>query len=575
MGCTAFLDEVDSVTGGVNVTAAVFNLKLQSERSFFGSGVFETTAVVVAVFVAAYVVVPDPTGTQHAQDLSEYSVYAQWRWAMLILIADLGFTLAVIVHQLIECWRGSDVLWLVLLMFAPWAPVARQVFLTFAAWSRVRTMMRARMVSNTLTAVLREGFYLGYPGLSMGTVGVHFFHMKALPVPSVPSNLLQDQRGRTGTSQDIIPQIEKALARSSGLPLTKSALRRGPQIADTSGVRFWFFKHLSRMDLLALRWSLKPIVPLEDPFSHRWTEQGEEEPSRWTRLLMWPNPQTCAKDVRDPSPVWRPLPIKRVRILDVIDVLQPGGTVSEQRLLVLQTHSVCRRCVMAVRATVETFLESNRRQHSGARVATWFKAVDEVKWYGGVTPCLEMMWECCFADNSGLRVEGDSRTEDSPCRQPVSSTDMTSWFLLFLFLVTRSLLDYAHSLSRVNNTVRSHLKPTPFWNLFWDSMRSKLSRASPMGSMSKVLSDRTVEQLMEDALADTVDKHVGNVVKELCETFIDPSDYPPSKSDCIGLARLCDVDSCILHQPKSLITFTMTSRPPQRRPAPHRPPLPQ
>lgn len=160
MGCTAFLDEVDSVTGGVNVTAAVFNLKLQSERSFFGSGVFETTAVVVAVFVAAYVVVPDPTGTQHAQDLSEYSVYAQWRWAMLILIADLGFTLAVIVHQLIECWRGSDVLWLVLLMFAPWAPVARQVFLTFAAWSRVRTMMRARMVSNTLTAVLREGFYL-------------------------------------------------------------------------------------------------------------------------------------------------------------------------------------------------------------------------------------------------------------------------------------------------------------------------------------------------------------------------------------------------------------------------------
>eukprot|EP00170_Pyropia_yezoensis_P003245 contig_13564_g3252 len=311
MGCTAFLDEVDSVTGGVNVTAAVFNLKLQSERSFFGSGVFETTAVVVAVFVAAYVVVPDPTGTQHAQDLSEYSVYAQWRWAMLILIADLGFTLAVIVHQLIECWRGSDVLWLVLLMFAPWAPVARQVFLTFAAWSRVRTMMRARMVSNTLTAVLREGFYLGYPGLSMGTVGVHFFHMKALPVPS------------------------------------------------------------------------------------------------------------------------------------------PGGTVSEQRLLVLQTHSVCRR---------------------------------------------------------------------------------------------------------VNNTVRSHLKPTPFWNLFWDSMRSKLSRASPMGSMSKVLSDRTVEQLMEDALADTVDKHVGNVVKELCETFIDPSDYPPSKSDCIGLARLCDVDSCILHQPKSLIT---------------------
>lgn len=80
---------------------------------------------------------------------------------------------------------------------------------------------------------------------------------------------------------------------------------------------------------------------------------------------------------------------------------------------------------------------------------------------------------------------------------------------------------------------------------------------------------------MDDALVATIDEHVvGAVVDELCDTFMDPSDYPPSKSDFMGLALLCDIDTCILHQSKSLLTFTRTARPRQFRPALPTPTLP-
>lgn len=324
---------------------------------------------------------------------------------------------------------------------------------------------------------------------------------------------------------------------------------------------------------------MEPLVPLEDPFSHLWPEQADGTPSPWIRLLTWPHPvaragahqQAREGDSRIPSP----LSFKRVRILDAIDLLQPGGTVSEARLQVLQSHAVCERCIMAVRSAVEAFLESSSRQHAGARVTRWFKGVT-VKWYGGVAPCLDMMWEASFADNAGLRVDGDLATGDGPQQHPVNSTDLTSWFLLFLFLVSRSLLREACSLSRVDMLVRRHLQPDHLWPLFWDAMRAKLTRTSAnVGATSKVQSDKAVEQLMDDAIIATIDEHVvGAVVEELCDTFIDPSDYPPSKSDFTGLALLCDIDTCILHQSKSLLTFTRTARPRQCRPTLPTPTLP-
>lgn len=580
MGCTAFLNEVDPVTGEVNLTHVVLNLQRQDQREFLGFGIFETTAVVVAVFVAGYVLVGDPTGTQHAQDVSEYTVYAQWRWAMLFLIGDLGFMLAVLAHELVDCWRGSDVSWLVLLMFAPWAPVARQVRLTLGAWSRVRTMMRARMVSNTLAAVLREGFYLGYPGISTAAVGGFVFQTGPPDDFDVPDDLTDDKCGTIDPEDNIRSQIRRALARSSGLPQTKSALRHGPQLTDSAGFGLWWFKHMPCLDPLAIRWSMEPLVPLKDPFFHLWPEPTQGTPSRWTRILTWPHfvARATSDDQAEASGSHIPsaLPFKRVRILDVIDLLQPGGTVSEARLQVLHSHAVCERCIMAVRAAVEAFLESSSRQHAGARVARWFKGVT-VKWYGGVAPCLDMMWEACFSDNAGLRVDGDPGSEGSAKRPPVSSTDLTSWFLLFLFLVSRSLLHEACSLSRVDALVRTHLRPDSLWPLFWDAMRAKLAHTSPtVGATFKVQSDKAVELLMDDALVDTVDAHVvGAVVNALCDTLMDPSDYPSSKGDVMGLARLCDVDTCILHKPQSLLTFTRTARPPtRRRPASATPTLP-
>lgn len=578
MGCTPFLEEVDPVTGKVNVTRVLLNLQRQDQREFLGFGVFETTAVLVAFFVAGYVLVGDPTGTQHAHDLSEYTVYAQWRWAMLFLLGDLAFTGAVLVHELVHCWRGSDVTWLVLLMFAPWAPVARQVRQTLGAWRRVRTMMRARMVSNTLAAVLREGFYLGYPGISTLAVGEYVFKLnfEHPEARNVPKDL-----GADTTDMDLRGKVKKALASSNALPLTKSSLRHGPQLADFVGWRLWVFRHLPCLDPFAWWWSMHPLVPIKDPFQYIWPEQQASWLTR--RLMAQHDKEGVTEELAEEGLVTLPppLPFNRVRILDVIDLLQPGGTVAEPRLLSLRSHAVCERCIMAVRAAVETFLESSSRQHAGARVARWFQGV-HVKWYGGVAACLDIMWEACFVDNnSGMRVDGDLRgdkepgTGRGPTQQRVSGTEMTSWFLLLLFLVTRSLLRHASSLSKVDQIVRDRLQPSSFWPLFWESMRAKVKRTYPhMGATAKVQSDRAVEQLMDEALVDTIDKHVcGDVVGELCSTFIDTTDYLSGR-EYLGLARLCDVDTCILHQPNSILTFTRKARPQKRRPATPKPVVP-
>lgn len=323
-----------------------------------------------------------------------------------------------------------------------------------------------------------------------------------------------------------------------------------------------------------------------DPVASCWTHGGLVLPSNPFEHLTTssPTPLPTADQTRSSSPALptekvtaccrvssrTTIPIKLVRILDVIDRFQLGGTVSEARYIALQSHAVCPRCIMAVRAAVETFLESSSRQHSGVRAKDWFKGV-VVQWCGGVDVCLGVLWDCCFADNTGMRLDGDPRRgaesgqTGTPHLQPVNATNMTSWFLLFLFLLSRSLLGGATALKGVAKQLHECLDQGKLFGRFWKSMETTLRRSSRIDdNRSKAQTDRAVEQLMRDALAAMVDDRVAELLQELSACLIDTADYHDANK-YLGLARLCDVTTCILHLPTSMATFTRLPPPAKRR----------
>lgn len=213
---------------------------------------------------------------------------------------------------------------------------------------------------------------------------------------------------------------------------------------------------------------------------------------------------------------------------------------------------------MAVRAAVETFLESSSRQHSGARVAKWLSGV-RVDCSGGVAACLDLMWGACFDDNAGVRVHVRSHRAGADAiggaPPPVSKTDLTRWFLLLLFVVSRSLLREASSLRNVDRIVRERLDPNFFWDVFRNVLGTKLMDVYSTTMKIENLSARAVDELLDEALAETVDVHVvGMVVEELRAALIDVTDYQANVC-CMGRSRLCDDGACLLHQSNAVLTF--------------------
>lgn len=585
MGCTAFLKETIPNSTLPDINNIVLNLQRNEQRSFFGYGVWETTAVMVSIFVAGFALVRDPTGMQHAHDLDEYSVYRQWRTAMYLLIGDIVFTAAVLVHQRLNCWTGKDIFWLLALMVTPWAPLAGTVRATVRAWPQVRSMMQSRSACNSLTAVMREGLFLGYPGLSTRAAAKYVFDIPELPPMTLPR--LDDD---VDADRLLKVRIEAVMATSSGLPLTKAALLVGPQLKELSS--FWRLcykieAHLDRiLDPLAHSWTTGGVVLPRNPFEE--LVDSRAQPRDKSKQPRDKSEQPCDESEQprdklkqrqgsDRSPAPRKTcSIKLVRLLDIIDRFQLGGTVSEQRYLALQSNAVCPRCIMAVRAAVETFLESTSRQHAGVRAKDWFTGVT-VQWCGGVEVCLGVMWVSCFGDNTGMRVDGDPRRGENAPRagshaKPVSTTTMTSWFLLFLFLTSRSLLGQAEALAKVERRLLACLDRSTVMERFWASFRATLRRSSRIDDhRSKAQSNRAVEQLMRNALAAMVDEEATALVSLLCDCLIDTTDYP-NASEYLGLARLCDVTTCVLHLPTSMVTFTRQQPPPKRRLVRPRPP---
>lgn len=180
---TALAVEVAALRANVTtLSGAVEALQHEAGRSILGTDAYNSTAFIVALFVAAYQFIPDPTGDQDANDVSELKVYHQWRWAALTLLGYGGLMGGVVVQQLLADLGGLDLIWLLALMLAPWALVANKVFRTLQASRRVMAMMRSRGCRNRLTAIMREYLAVGIPELTPSAV-VRWSRSGMLEVP--------------------------------------------------------------------------------------------------------------------------------------------------------------------------------------------------------------------------------------------------------------------------------------------------------------------------------------------------------------------------------------------------------
>jgi len=357
---------------------AVAALQRDAGRSLLGGDAFDSTAFFVALFVAAYQLVPNPTGDQGATDASELIVYHQWLTAAVALTAYVAFAVGVAVQQLRAGWGGSDLWWLLALMLAPWAPVAGQVRRTVVATRRVRAMMRARGCRNRLTGVLREYLAIGHPDLVPAVVARERLHVVLSPPLWVPRAVAPD-----GVADAALDAVAMNLG-YFGFGTAAEDLA-GEAIADSYGGAETRARRAVRLDPLAWAWSraadaVLPSSPLSGGVGRFFRHAVGE-----TRLLSpfeYP-PVDAADDAARAQAglevnllrgiyTRRPLkPREETAVLDAIDGVLPGGTLSTARVDALRGS--CDRCVTAYRAAVELFLESSGRGHEGVDVAAWFR----------------------------------------------------------------------------------------------------------------------------------------------------------------------------------------------------------
>jgi len=175
-------------------------LTADAERSFLGYGPFETTAFFASLCVAAYTLIPNPTGVQAAHHVSELRVYRQWVAAAAVLAANAGLLAAVVATQVASGSGGRDVAWLAALMLAPWAPLLGAAVRTVRSAEAVRGMMADRGSCHRVTAVLREALLLGHAGLSVRAAGdvLGFADAPPPPPPSPPAAVVAAAAAATG-----------------------------------------------------------------------------------------------------------------------------------------------------------------------------------------------------------------------------------------------------------------------------------------------------------------------------------------------------------------------------------------
>lgn len=512
-----------SSAGIAKCQAQLAALSADVNRNFAGYGVWETTAFFVAIFVAVYTLVPDPTGEQHARDVSEVRVFRQWLTAMANLFFYLCLVIGVLAQQCAAGWRGKDVGWLFALMLAPWAPVLDRAVLTVCATPRVLRMMRDRGGRNRLTAMLREYLHLGEVALSAARVA-HVLGFVRDNVPRMPD-------------LDALP-VEDSI---------KDDVRH-----DYGLMRNTYGDTPESRALLLLIVALSALQP---PWYRRWT------PVSWLSLSgLWSGHSNGgvadgpAGRLVVPSPLDAVEPTltayQQARVFDAIDGQLSCGTVSERRLNQLP-QLLCGRCRLAVRAAVEAYLESSGRRHVVIDAPEWFRTVRFCfHTFPSLTSVLGVMWQAAILDNAGLPIEAvpalsavpggsaaeacpvDTRTggESGPSdrrffSEGLSSVDATRHVFLVLFVLARSLLGEEGSLAAVGAHVKGHLRTNARWAIFARHLSS-----APRADQ--------VEVRFNSAMRATTAEEIRNILELFCDS---------SPTGTVMFRNPCSDSGCCLH----------------------------
>lgn len=195
-------------------------------------------------------------------------------------------------------------------------------------------------------------------------------------------------------------------------------------------------------------------------------------------------------------------------LLDAIDGVLPGGTLSKTRMKDLKYWGACDRCAMAWRAAVELFVESSTCGHDGVNVAEWFQdsflVVPSVPWSTIVRQAATV--DCMATPLRGELPKAELLGFD---------LDSTDSVLAFCFSVARSLLGESQDLEPLRTYITNRYHKGVWWDSYWEVLRDRLSRLDA-ASTSPVWTDwSAVDRSMRLAARDTATDEVRKVIAVL------------------------------------------------------------
>lgn len=509
---------------------------------FIGFGAFETTAFVTSVLVALYSLISNPTGRQRASDQAEYQVYAGWRNALLSIILQLLLMIAVVLDIII---RQSDVphnarFWLILLMLTPWAPLAGPVRDTLTSGVRVCQMMRSRLVRNELSAIIRDRFKFGQRGISIPSV-LHHMRVGAYATKSSVDTGVQTSSDSVvlAALRECVPlrsheaklaseankaarydEDDKTVTNNPKLALELGNLwvvNQGPQPSSISQMRLQLWAVASRLDILARIYTGRQIELHADCMRNLGI--GEDE------VML------------------------RARVLDLVDTLQQGGTMSDDVVERTLAGKFCERCILASRVTVESYLESSERGHTDLRGETWMLNMN-MDWRGEFERIMDSMWEAAFMDNGATKLGFDP--DDEPSRKYGDrSKAFTTRMMGALFVIARSVVHSDNAEERkqygaVADVVAKGPVEKEWWDRFWNKVLSLFKE-------SKAFDGDVPDELLEEGVAAKFKGALRSIIDEDMREIVDiMSDVSP--------IELCSDDSCRLYNAKIKITVVKKAK---------------
>lgn len=464
--------------------------------TFLNFGAFETTAFFTAVLVACYSLISNPTGRQGPFDRSELRVYSGWRLAMLVIASYVVFlviVLSVLVHN---GTSAKAIVWVLLLMVAPWVLLAGSIRRTLSSWQRVRSMMLGRTSRKQLAAVAREYFLTGQRGIFVARIV--YRASGVLPVMPV---LALARVPEMDTYHDIIRRCATptvvAQGSSGGRGVRRSTRERAAEavVLLDMGILWSVHQGAQPWDLRGAR--LASWISFVDPLARMWTQ--ELVPLAAT---PFPDFRRCGGD----SGVSRLLPTRaQARYLDMVDELQSGGTLSDELYHRALRGRYCTRCILAVRGAVEAFLESNERGHTGMRADVWLRNFN-MQWHGHYETVVDVLWEATFMEASASRLAVSEEPDLSNTFGDRSKV-LTVRMMTVLFLVLRSLAGSAPQLDALSHHIAQRLHSLEYWVDFWQELRQYVSvggrvdpsriKTSAFKAVTRTMQDREMEAVVD------------------------------------------------------------------------------